>query len=140
MELMISNEESDGKSKKLCTVHTQTHFGPYLAFPTQGGNAGPSDPSTPEEERSSPSDANLANSQEAPHLERTTDTVDGKSSENTEMKEMKEMNGMIGINIMNVITSKIISLHSEEFTLLCSSVLGKNLWDRGKTGINNDNH
>ena len=134
MELMISNEESDGKSKKLCTVHTQTHFGPYLAFPTQGGNAGPSDPSTPEEERSSPSDANLANSQEAPHLERTTDTVDGKSSENTEMKEMN------GINIMNGITSKRISLYSEEFTLLCSSVLVKNLWDRGKTSINNDNH
>ena len=61
MELMISKEESDGNRKKLCTVHTQTDFGPYSAFPPQGGNVGSSDPSTPGEERSSPSDGNLAN-------------------------------------------------------------------------------
>ena len=95
MELMISKEESDGKRKKFCTIHTQTDFGPYSAFPPQGGNAGPSSPSTPEQERSSPRDANLSTLQEAPHLERTTDTVDGRRPENTGWKEMN------GINIMN---------------------------------------
>ena len=121
----------------MCTVHTQTDFVPYPAFPPQSGNAGPLAPSTPQKERSSPSDANHSNLQEPQHLERTTVTVDGRSSEN---RGMKEMNGMIGINIMNVITSKIISLHSEEFTLLRSSVLGKNLWDRGNTSYHNENH
>ena len=111
MELMISKEESDGKRKKLCTVHTQTDFGPHSAFPPQVGNAGPSDPSTPAEERSSPIDANLI--QEAPHLERTTDT--GKRPENT---------GINGMNRLNGPTSKRISIHSEELTLLRSSVRG----------------
>ena len=82
---MISKEESDGKRKKLCTVHTQTDFGPYSAFPQQDGNAEPSDPSSPEQERSSPSDANHYNLQEASHLERITDTVDGRSLENEVM-------------------------------------------------------
>ena len=133
MELMISKEESDGKRKKLCTVHTQTDFGPYSAFPPQGGNAGPSAPSSPAEERSSPSDANITYLQEAPHLDRTTDTVDGRSSENT---GMKEINGINGIQRMNGMTSKRISLHSEEFTLLRSSVLGENLWNRRNTSFN----
>jgi hypothetical protein len=137
MELMVSKEESDGKRKKLCTVHTQTDFGPYSAFPPQGGNDGPSAPSSPAEVRSSPSDANITYLQEATHLERTTDTVDGRSSENT---GMKEMNGMNGINVTNGITSNRISLHSEEFTLLRSSVLGKSLWDRGNTSYHNENH
>jgi hypothetical protein len=137
MEQMISKEESDGKRKKWCTVHTQTYFGPYSAFPPQGGNAGPSDPSTPGEERSSPSDANLAILQEASHLDRTTDTVDGRISENT---GMKEINGIQGIKRMNGMTSKRISLHSEEFTLFRSSVLGKNLWDRGNTSYHIENH
>ena len=83
MELMISKAESDGKRKMLCTVHTETDFGPYSAFPPQCENAGPSAPSTPGEERSSPSDANHYNLQETPHLDRTTDTVDGRISENT---------------------------------------------------------
>ena len=131
MELMISKEESDGKRKKLSTVHTQTDFGPYSAFPPQGGNAGPSAPSTPEEERPLPIDANLSNLQLASHLERTTDTVYGKRLENK---------GMNGMNRMNGLTSKRISLHSEEFTLLRSSVLGKNLWDRVNTSYENENH
>ena len=137
MELMISKEESDGKRKKFCTIHTQTDFGPYSAFPPQGGNAGPSSPSTPEQERSSPRDANLSTLQEAPHLERTTDTVNGRRPENT---GLKEMNGINIMNGMHGITSNRISLHSEEFTLLRSSVLGKNLWDRRNTSYENENH
>ena len=128
MELMISKEESDGKRKKLCTVHTQTDFGPYSAFPPQGGNAGPSAPSTPGEERLSPStpeqerssliDTKLNYLQDASYLARTTDTVDERRPENTGINKMNGVNG---------ITSKRISLHSKEFTLLCSSVLGKSL-------------
>ena len=70
-------------------------------------------------------------------MERTTVTVDGRSSEN---RGMKEMNGMIKITIMNGITNNRISLHREEFTLLRSSVLGKNLWDRGNNSYDNDYH
>ena len=33
MELMLTMEESDGSKSKSRTVHTQTDFGPYSAFP-----------------------------------------------------------------------------------------------------------
>ena len=36
MELMLAMEESDGSKSKSCTVHTQTDFGPYSAFPPPG--------------------------------------------------------------------------------------------------------
>ena len=109
MEQMISKEESDGKRKKLCTVHTQTDFGPYFAFPPQGGNAGPSDPSTPEQERSSLIDTKLNYLQDASYFARKTDTVDERRPENTGIHKLNGVNGINGI------TSKRISLHSKEF-------------------------
>ena len=48
MELMLSKEESDGNKIKSCTVHTQTDFGPYSAFPPQRDNNHPSAPSSPD--------------------------------------------------------------------------------------------
>ena len=36
MELILTMEESDGGKQKSNTVHTQTDFGPYSAFPPPG--------------------------------------------------------------------------------------------------------
>jgi len=36
MELILTMEESDGGKQKSKTVHTQTDFGPYSAFPPPG--------------------------------------------------------------------------------------------------------
>ena len=55
MELMLSKEESDGNKINSCTVHTQTDFGPYSAFPPQRDNSQPSLPSSPYEEEQKPS-------------------------------------------------------------------------------------
>ena len=57
MELMLSKEESDGNKRKSCTVHTQTDFGPYSAFPPQKDNYHPSSPSAPDNGEQQPSTA-----------------------------------------------------------------------------------
>jgi len=36
MELILTMDESDGDKRKSNTVHTQTDFGPYSAFPPPG--------------------------------------------------------------------------------------------------------
>ena len=55
MELMLSKEESDGYKIKSCTVHTQTDFGPYSAFPPQRDYSQPSAPSSPVNGKKQPS-------------------------------------------------------------------------------------
>ena len=125
-------EELDGRKKKSRTIHTQTDFGPYSAFPPQSTDTPPSAPSTPSVsngEISSPlrekkgdiyrtRDVTILKTIETNHLRNATDTVDGRKPK---INGIKELNGF---------SNKRISFHSEEFTLLRSSVLGKSLWDR----------
>ena len=132
MKLILSMEELDGRKKKSRTIHTQTDFGPYSAFPSQSADTPPSAPSTPSVSNgkiSSPfrekkddiygtRDATILKTTETNHLRNATDTVDGRKPE---INGIKELNGF---------SNKRISFHSEEFTLLRSSVLGKTLWDR----------
>merc|ERR1719410_118944 len=40
MERVMSMDQIDTKKKTFTTVHTQTDFGPYSAFPPQYGNGG----------------------------------------------------------------------------------------------------
>ena len=88
MELMLSKEESDGNKRKSCTVHTQTDFGPYSAFPPQRDNYHPSAPSAPDNGEQKPSTVednheeghsdntnNVNHQQDITHF-RVTDTVD----------------------------------------------------------------
>ena len=136
MELMLSKEESDGNKRKSCTVHTQTDFGPYSAFPPQRYNSQPSAPSSPDngaqqpsavedshKERHSDNTNNINYQQEITQL-RVTDTVERQ----TILKQ--------GTSDVNGLSEERISRHSEEFSLLRTSykhAMEQNPWDRGET-------
>ena len=141
MELMIAMEESDGSKRNSHTVHTQTDFGPYSAFPPpqnyafpppQSDHSQPSAPRLPIEGKSEASlkedkkgqangtnNMNLTSLQETTHLKSATETVERR---NPVQQEMKEMNGL----------SKERISYSEELIVMRTSyknALEQNPWD-----------
>ena len=133
MELMLTMEESDGIKSKSRTVHTQTDFGPYSAFPPPSDQehlpAAPLPVNTEQQvvtEDGHDKTSDDTNHQDATNVDTTDDTVDGPTAEERS-------------SYVNGLRKERISIQSEEFKLIQTSyrnALEHNPWER-KAAPNN---
>ena len=139
MELMLFKEESDCNKIKSCTVHTQTDFGPYSAFPPQRDYSQPSAPSSPDNGKQLPS--TLEDSHEEGHSDNTNNVY--RHQHQQDITQLRMTNTVERQTIIKKETSDVnglskerISRHSEEFELFRTSyknAMEQNPWDHGET-------